>query len=512
MSKNTVVIAADIGTTSAKALAVGLDGCVRAVHAKGYPLLSPEPDAAEQDPDVIADAVFECVREAVRKSGAAPDDVLCVSFGAAMHSLIALDAGNRPLTRSITWADRRAQAFADELNADGTGLSVYRRTGTPIHPMSPLVKLRWLRRERPDVFRRAAKFVGIKEYIFHLLFGRYVVDYSIASTTGMFNLQQCGWDAEAMELAGVQPHRLPEPLPATSVLSGISEADASRLGLRPDTPFVIGASDGALANLGAGVMGSDRLAVTVGTSGAVRKTVDRPVLDERGRLFCYALAENRWVIGGATNNGAIVLQWMRDQLYAQRDQAGTEREEAFDRMLEEAEAAGCGAGGLLFLPLLAGERAPFWNGSARGVFFGLSLRHERKHMVRAAMEGVMFQIAAIASLLEAPEAGGKPAEALAGGGFAKSPLWCQILADMLGIPVAIPDTVESSGLGAARLGMYAVGAVNALEHDWGQSAPLRYEPDGERHGTYRELFGMYMRLYEQVKELFPPISRFQRNE
>lgn len=512
MNNNTVVIAVDIGTTSTKALAVGPDGGVRAVHSRGYPLLSPEPDAAEQDPDVIAAAVFECVREAVRKSGAAPADVLCVSFSAAMHSLIALDAEHRPLTRSITWADRRAQAFADELNADGTGLSVYRRTGTPIHPMSPLVKLRWLRRERPDVFRRAAKFVGIKEYVLHSLFGRHVVDYSIASTTGMFNLQQCGWDAEALAVAGVEPHRLPEPMPATAVLTGLSDAAANRLGLRPDTPFVLGASDGALANLGVGAMSADRLVVTVGTSGAVRKTVDRPVLDERGRLFCYALVDNRWVIGGASNNGAIVLQWMRDRLYPQHDPASSAREDAFERMLEEAEAAGCGAAGLLFLPLLAGERAPFWNGNARGVFFGLSLRHERKHMVRAAMEGVMFQIAAIASLLEAPEAGGKPVEAVAGGGFAKSPLWCQILADMLGIPVAIPDTVESSGLGAARLGMYAVGAADALEHDWCRNAPVRYEPDGERHGAYRELFGTYIRLYEQVKDLFPEISRFQRNE
>jgi len=192
---NRIAIGVDIGTTSTKAVAFSTAGRVLANDAVEYPLLQPEPAAAEQDPEQIYRAVLSTIASCVRQCKAAPGDVLCVSFSAAMHSLILVDEHGAPLTRSITWADHRSAAWAGRIRAEWEGDAIYHRTGTPIHPMSPLAKLVWLRHERPELFAQARRFVGIKEYVFFRLFGRWLVDHSIASATGLFNIGQLDWDA-----------------------------------------------------------------------------------------------------------------------------------------------------------------------------------------------------------------------------------------------------------------------------------------------------------------------------
>jgi gluconokinase len=272
------IIGVDIGTTSTKAVAFDPNGKVLAHHAVGYPLLTPSPAVAEQDPDEIYAAVLTVLREVVRKTQTAPEEVIGVSFSAAMHSLIAVDGAGQPLTHSITWADSRATEWAERIKNDGNGLAIYQRTGTPIHPMAPLAKLVWLRREQPELFARTARFIGIKEYVFFRLFKRYVVDYSIASATGLFNLTQLNWDTEALELAGVTPEQLSEPVATTFHLSGLEPGTGpGNWAYCRATPFVVGANDGALSNLGVNAIGPGEVAVTIGTSGALRAVVDRPL-------------------------------------------------------------------------------------------------------------------------------------------------------------------------------------------------------------------------------------------
>jgi len=382
--KGNVVLAVDIGTTGTKTLAVDESGRVLAEHSVFYPMHAPEPGASEQDPDEIYESVLEGLAAVMRRADLSTDDVLCVAMSSFMHSLIALDRDNRPLTRSMTWADQRPAAQAERLNADGTGLSVYLRTGTPIHPMSPFVKLIWLRETRPDLWRRATTFAGIKEYVIHRLFGVWVVDHSLASATGCFNLRKLAWDEEALRLAGVREEQLPRPVPTTRILTGLNPAAAERTGLDRETPFVVGASDGTLANLGVGALTPGILAVTIGTSGAVRVTADRPSTDPRGRLFCYALTERKWIVGGPVNSGAIAVRWMADRVCPERP---------LEEAVEMAASVPPGSDGLMFLPQLAGERA-------QGVLFGLTLRHGSAHLMRAAMEGVLFQIRAVADLVK----------------------------------------------------------------------------------------------------------------
>ncbi|MFC3768882.1 gluconokinase [Paenibacillus sp. GCM10012303] len=509
-SSKRYVVAADIGTTSTKTLVIDRDGRVIAGHSIEYPLYTPTPDRAEQDPLEIFAAVVRGIREVIAKAGISGSDVLCVSFSSAMHSLIAVDRELQPLTRCITWADNRSADLVAPLKNEMNGMGIYRNTGTPIHPMSPLLKLMWMNRYEPELVNRTYKFIGIKEFVFAKLFGKFVIDYSLASCTGLFNLRQLEWDEEALRIAGVSRDQLSEPVSTTHIETGLSSAYAVEMGLPADTPFVVGASDGVLANLGVGAFEPGVYAVTIGTSGAVRGTVNEPLTDPQGRLFCYALKEDFWVVGGAINNGGIMFRWVRDQLATLEAEEGRRRGmDPYDYLTSIAEQVAPGSDGLIFLPLLAGERAPYWNANARGVFFGLSLFHEKKHMIRSVLEGVVYRIHSVAMALE--EVGGPTQEIRASGGFARSAFWRQMMADVLDTPVTVPDSIESSGLGAAQLGLLALGEIRDFSsiHGWVRSS-IRHEPNAVNHAVYRELTSLYADVYQQLKGSFDAIAAFQK--
>lgn len=504
------LIAADIGTTSAKTLVIDRDGRVLATSSIEYPLHTPTPDRAEQDPLELFAAVVRGIREVLQKAAVSGSEVLCVSFSSAMHSLIAVDRELNPLSPCITWADNRSVEYVKPLKEEWNGLELYRKTGTPLHPMSPLLKLIWMNRRDKELVERTYKFIGIKEFVFAKLFGCFVIDHSLASATGLFNLRQLDWDEEALRVAGVSREQMSDPVSTTHVVQGLSAAYAAEMGLPADTPFVVGASDGVLANLGAGAFEPGIYSVTIGTSGAVRGTLSEPLTDPHGRLFCYALKEDFWVVGGAINNGGIMFRWVRDQLATLEAEEGRRRGmDPYDYLTELASSVAPGSDGLLFLPLLAGERAPYWNANARGMFFGLSLFHEKKHMIRAVLEGVVYRIHSVAQALE--ELGGKTKEIRASGGFARSPFWRQLMADVLETPVTVPDSIEGSGLGAAQLGLLALGEVRDFStvHDWVRST-VRHEPNAANEAVYRELTGIYMQVYHQLKEQFDAIAAFQK--
>ena len=365
------VIGVDIGTTATKAVVFDLRGRVVAHRNVGYPLHTPTPATAEQDPDEIHRAVIAAIRDAVLAARLAPNDVACIAFSAAMHSVIAVGADGAALTRSITWADNRAARWAVRIRAERDGMAIYRRTGTPIHPMSPLVKLAWLHDEQPKICAAAARFVGIKEYVLHRLFGRYVVDHSIASATGLLNLEKLDWDEGALEVAGVSRDRLSTLVPTTYSLEGLDKRSAAELGIDAATPFIVGANDGSLSNVGVNAIQPGDVAVTIGTSGAMRTVVDRPVTDPEGRTFCYALTDRHWVIGGPVNNGGIIFRWVRDEFAASECETAKRLGiDPYDVLTRIAERVPPGSEGLIFHPYLTGERAPMWNPDLRGSFFG----------------------------------------------------------------------------------------------------------------------------------------------
>ncbi|MED1954298.1 gluconokinase [Brevibacillus centrosporus] len=508
--KQTYFIGLDIGTTSTKAIVFTPSGAVRGVGNVDYPLLVPQPSWAEQDPETIFAAVISALKTAIEKADVDKRAIGGIGFSTAMHSLIAVDHQGSPLTHSIIWADNRSTSQVDQLKQDGVGQSIYLATGTPIHPMSPLPKIMWLREQAPDTFRKAAKFISIKEYVIHRLFGQYVVDYSIASATGLFHLRKLDWDENALQVAGITRQQLSEPVPTTHILRGMKIRYAEEIGLDADTPFVVGASDGVLANLGIGAIDQGQVAITIGTSGAVRTVVPEPITDPKGRTFCYLLTENHWVIGGPSNNGGIMLRWFRDEFsWPEVEKAKQMGVDPYDVMIEAAEHVPAGAEGLLFLPFLSGERAPYWNAQARGSFFGIGLHHKREHFIRSVLEGILFSVYSIGIALR--DLAGGATEIRASGGFARSRQWRQIMSDMFGYEVLIPESHESSSYGAALLAMHALGALNDL-HDVKNMIHIshRHEPNLERSSTYLQLFYIYERVYYNLLEEYKLISEFQK--
>lgn len=509
MSIGTCVIGIDIGTTSTKAVVFSHAGHPLAKHSVEYPTLNPAPSVSEQDPDEIFQAVLESLAGCLRKGKISGDKVSCISFSSAMHSVIAVDSYGTPLTKSITWADNRSAEWAEKIKNEMNGHQIYERTGTPIHPMSPLSKVVWMRHECCPLFREIHKFISIKEYVFLKLFGCYVVDHSIASATGLFNLEKLDWDQEALDIAGITKDQLSTPVPTTHILKGCKEEYLAYTGLPADTPFVVGASDGVLSNIGADALDAGTVAITIGTSGAIRAVVDEPITDPAGRTFCYALTENHWVIGGPVNNGGMVLRWVRDEL------AGAEMERAkrlgvdpYDMLLKMASTVSPGSDGLLFHPYMSGERAPLWNAHARGSFFGLSMYHKKEHMIRAVMEGILYNLYSVLLIVE--DLTGTPARIQASGGFAQSEFWRQMMADIFGRLVTVPESYESSCLGAAVLGLYALGEVEGIHAVSGMmGTSFTHSPDPGNSDIYRKIMPIYLRLTELYQSEYKAISEFQ---
>jgi gluconokinase len=509
MEKQSYYLGVDIGTTSTKAVLYGDKGKVISMHHVGYPLFSPAPSIAEQDPKEIFRAVLETIKVAIKKWEIDPKHLKLVSFSSAMHSLISMDENDKPLTRCITWADSRATSWAETIKTELNGLAIYRRTGTPIHPMSPLAKITWLRNDEPALFNQTSKFIGIKEYIFHKLFGRYVVDYSIASATGMFNLEKLSWDDEALKVAGINSDKLSDLVPTTFYLTGLKKEYSVELGLLAETPFVVGASDGVLSNLGVNAIDPGVVAVTIGTSGAIRTVTDRPVTDPKGRIFCYALTDKHWVVGGPVNNGGMTFRWVRDELAsAEVETAKRLGIDPYEVLTKIASLVAPGADGLIFHPYLAGERAPLWNANARGSFFGLGLHHKKEHMIRAVLEGVIFNLYSV--LLALQEMIGVPKKIQATGGFARSELWRQMMADIFNQEVVVPESFESSCLGAIVLGMYALEEIDdfSIMSEWVGSTHA-HQPITSNVEIYEDLIPIYIRLARLLNEEYASITGFQ---
>ncbi|WP_411348393.1 gluconokinase [Paenibacillus sp. WLX2291] len=506
------MIGVDIGTTSTKSVLFEENGTVITSANIGYPLHTPTPSTAEQDPDQILRAVMDTIASVMTQSGTSAEQILFVSFSSAMHSLIAVDEQGTPLTNCITWADNRSADYARRLKEEHNGHEIYLRTGTPIHPMSPLSKLMWMREEQQDIFNAAHKFISIKEYVFFRLFGTYVIDHSIASCTGLLHLQQLDWDREALELAGVTPERLSTLVPTTHSVEGLHAEAASAMNLSVSTPFIVGASDGVLSNLGVGAIDPGVVAVTIGTSGAIRTVVDKPLTDQKGRIFCYALTEDKWVIGGPVNNGGMLFRWVRDEFAASEVETAKRLGiDSYDVLTRIAEQVPAGSEGLLFHPYLTGERAPLWNPDARGSFIGLTMKHRKEHMIRSVLEGVIFNLYTV--MLAMKEQIGHPAKIHATGGFARSPLWRQMMADIFDQDVVVPESIESSCLGAVVLGLYGTGRIPSLDIvNEMIGSTHAHAPKPEHTHVYHQLLPIYVSIFRSLEQQYSALAQFQSRE
>ncbi|MDB4901335.1 MAG: gluconokinase [Mucilaginibacter sp.] len=480
----------DIGTGSTKAVAVNFSGQAVDVSQYHYPVKTLQPGYSEQDPALILDAFINCIIDVVKKAGEAP---YAISLSSAMHSVIPVDKNGKALSDMITWADARSEDIAQKLRDSVQGQGIYKTSGTPIHAMTPLCKLMWLRENRGDLFESTYKFISIKEYIWFYLFNEFQIDYAIASATGMFDIKQLKWNTEACELAGITTDKLSIPVNTIYKRTGLKTTLSASLGLNNDTAFIIGASDGCCANLGSFVTTAGVAAITIGTSGAVRITSPQPVYNYPAMIFNYLLDKKTFVCGGAVNNGGIALNWLIKNFLDKKSPGNADYEAVF------TEIAGipAGSGGLIFLPYLYGERAPLWDTKSCGVFFNIKPQHTQAHFLRAGLEGICF---ALNNVLQTVEQSSAPIHQInISGGFITSPVWTQMLADITGKKLVIVQQEDASAMGAVFLAMDALNINPAVEQK-SLEEEKNIIPNQLNHKIYNNSFLIFKKLYHDLKD------------
>jgi gluconokinase len=461
MSPMPCVVGLDLGTSSVKAAAFDADGRRMALAAQPLTQRHDEPGAAEQDPSLVLAAAMRAMTQIGHEVASAGYTVARVGISAAMHSLIPIGANGQPLAPAMLWMDTRARSVAERLRATPTGLALYARTGTPIHAMSPLCKLLWLREARPDRFTAATRFASLKEWLWHCWWGAWEIDASLASATGLFDHSSGTWDREALGLAGIEQAQLSTLVPTTHSRQGMSAPELLAAGYNPETRWTIGASDGALANLAENALDGQQLAITLGTSLAVRVGSAQPVVEPRTQLFSYVLAEGRYVVGGASNNGGALLEWLyRSALGGPGAAAADALPPAFDALL--AEAGSAASDGVICLPYVAGERAPLWDAGARAAIVGLSVTHRAPQILRAAVEGILCNARWIAEPLLARQPA--PTSIVASGRLLNEGWIRQLAADIFALPVRSRGDTDASLLGAVKLARIAAGEWS-WDHD-----------------------------------------------
>ncbi|ARK31254.1 gluconokinase [Halalkalibacter krulwichiae] len=486
-----LVIGLDLGTTSAKAVVFNLQGNVVAEAEEMITSYYPQTGWVEQDPNEIERLAVLAVRSAVEKAQIKEDELLTVGFSSAMHSLICVDHDGDALGRAIIWADGRSTEQAEKLK-QLEGFKLYQKTGMPNHPMSPLTKLIWMKENRYEPYQQAAHFMSIKEFVILKWFGQRVVDFAMASATGLFNLNSFQWDEEALEIAAVSKEQLSTIVPPTECIKGFKSEIAMEMGINVNVPFVIGSADGQLANLGIGAILPGEVAITAGTSGAIRQFSKNASIDHKHETFCYAFSKEYSIIGGPTNNGGIALQWLKELL---------NYEGSFDELTKEAEQVLPGAEGILFHPYINGERAPLWNQQAKGNFFGVTITHKKQHFVRAVLEGITFNLYQIGQALE--RIAGEPNKLYVNGGLSRSPLWLQMLADVFDKEVYVPESHHSAAWGAAWTGLVSIGKVDSFE-EIKKNVPMGdvIKPNKQNHLVYKEIYSKYEKLGRDLSKYF----------
>ncbi len=491
------VIGIDASTTATKAVLVDEAGVVVGIGVSEYPFDQPHPLWSEQDPRLWWDGAVSAIREVLAATDADPADVQAIGLTGQMHGLVLLDRDGEVLRPAILWNDQRTGAECDAIRA-AVGLErLVRITGNDALTGFTAPKLVWVREHEPDVWRRVAHVLLPKDYVRFRLTGNYAMDKAGGSGTILFDLAARGWSPVMLEALAIDPGWMPPTFEGPEVTGEVSAAASAATGLRAGIPVVAGGGDQAANAVGVGVVNPGRMALSLGTSGVVFAATDRPLYEPAGRVhaFCHA-APGRWHMMSVMLSAAGSLRWFRDAIAP-----GVE----FGSLVEAAAEVPAGSDGLLFLPYLSGERSPHPDPLARGAFVGLTLAHDRRHLTRAVIEGVAFGLRDGLDLMV--DAGTPvPGQIRASGGGTASPLWRQVLADILNAEIATVSTTEGAAYGAALLAAVGCGwfaTVQAASDALVIATPVASPgPDVDRYADLHAIYrGMYPALAASFRRL-----------
>jgi xylulokinase len=499
------VIGCDVGSQGTNCAVYSADGTLVASSYQTYDLSFPFPGAAEQDPDQWSAAVIAGVREVLDQVPEGPSAVKGLSFGSQLDGMVVCDGDARPLRPAMIWMDRRAEKQAAAVAERMPPETFYKLVGANLDSSHAVFKALWVRDEEPEIWSDAAILMSPGTYVLRGVAGAVAVDPSNASSLALLDPRTRRWSSEVLSVVDLSERLLPEVVDAPNPISTVTASFAEATGLDARTIVAVGCGDEMAATLGAGVFEPGEVCDVVGTAEPVCAASSEPREDPTMLVECHPHADpDAWLLENPGFVSGGNLRWWRDQFAP--IERGAEAEglgDAYDLLSKEAERVPPGAEGLVFLPCMQGAMAPEWNGAARGVFFGLTLAHSRAHMTRAILEGSAF---ALRDIVEAMVNAGLDVRRLTiVGGGAKGPLWRQIKADVTGLPVRIPRSVETTATGAAILaavasGVHATvaGAVEAIV----AFRPEEHEPEAERRDVYDEAYRRYRDVFFALKPVF----------
>ena len=493
-------IGIDIGTSAVKAILVATNGAVIASASRPYPLLTPFPGWTEQDPEQWWQATIEVLRKLTEQ----PDiEIIGLGLAGQMHGAVFLDDQDRVIRNALLWNDGRSGLQANEVEQVIGRQKLIEIAGNAASAGFQVTKLFWLKKHEPEAFGRLAKVLLPKDFIRQRLTGEYFTDAADASSTMLSDISARTWSQELLAKLEVSADWLPEIRESPAVAGHINAAAATATGVPFGLPVAAGSGDNGAAALGAGVARPGQGVLSVGTSGTIFVQADQAMRDPNGALnsFCAAVPGG-WHLMGVILAAGGALRWYSDAVAIdEQKEAARLGVNAFDLLLDQAAEISPGADGLFFLPYLSGERSPHMDASARGAWIGLSLSHDRRHMVRAVLEGVGFAFRDCLVRMRAK--GARFNELVVAGGGARSAIWRQMLADQLGMTLLVPAAEEGPAMGAAILAMVAAGVYPKVEVAVDQMiAPptIRTTPDPKRAILYQALHNRYAALYPALSD------------
>jgi len=508
------VLGVDLGTTALKVAVFDRSGRTVAACTREYSLSTPSPLIVELEAEAYWQAFSEGIAQVMGSSGVPPQAIRCLGISAQGETLIAVDRQGRALRPAIVWMDNRAQEESEQLSRDFTDDTIHRVTGqVSMLPMWPAAKILWLRRHERAVFERAHRFLLVEDYLILRLTGRAVSEGSLLCSTTYWDLHARRYWPDMLGALGIDEERLPEIREPGEAIATIDPAVARQLGLSADTIVATGALDQAAGAIGVGNIRPGTFSECTGSNVAVVALVDKPTIDPNRQLPCFYYGlPGRYMLHAFSMTGGMVMRWFRDRFFEREVlAAGTDGRDTYESMTALAAEVPAGAAGLVLLPHFQGAGPPESNPKARGVLYGLSLHHSKAHFVRAIMESIAM---IVRRMIEAVEATGiRVSEVRSLGGGAKSPLWCQIKADMVDRPVlTMKNTEDAACLGAAVLAGAATEVWPSVQEAIDSIVEIdrRYDPDPANRRTYDEAYGIYSGMYSRLESLFdgePPSSQ-----
>lgn len=502
----------DIGTTGSRAVIIDESGSVRAAASADHaPMTQLHPTWAEQDPEDWWRAAQEAIRAALRQGNIRGEEIAALGLSGQMHGAVLLDADHRVLRPSIIWCDQRSQVQADWFTKRIGAKKLKQITCNPALTGFTVPKLLWVRDNEPEHYGRMRMLLLPKDYIRFRLTGDFATEVSDASGTLLLDVPNRRWSQHILDKLELRLEQLPRVAESHEPTTKISAAAAGSIGLRQGTPVVGGGGDQAAGGVGNGIAEPGIVSSTIGTSGVLFAYTDQPHLDPRGRVhtFCHAV-KDRWHVMAVTQGAGLSFRWFRDNFAsAEVEQAKASGKDPYERLAHEAAGAPPGCEGLLYLPYLMGERTPHLDPYARGVFFGLTARHTRAHVIRAILEGVAYSLR---DGLEIFKEMGVPSEQVrASGGGGRSPLWRQIQADIFSREMVMTNSTEGSAYGAALLAATGTGKFGSITEACRACIRVteRCEPDQRRARVYEEFYGVYRSLYGKLKTSFKAVHEIK---